>query len=399
MKTILLADDSITIQKVVELTFSEGAYQVVCVSNGAQALKKIPEVLPDIVLLDVIMPEKNGYEVCEEIKRRPATSGIPVLLLTGTFEPFDRRRAEAAGADGHLTKPFESQSLVAKVEELIAARPSVSTVEEAGNMEVISGGALYKVGTEARDQHLEPSGLDAPPGPSPRAMDRAAEAAVIPPRAIPAPPTERNDETAERVQDASGNGSHDTYETIAPYELASEAVETEIIPDRYDADPAPSGATVRLNREDLFKGRDLDAADDVDVVPIASPRAAESPDGVENLIAAFEIEDPGPLRADDGEGWTPPSEAPPPEAWQTQEEDAMSSAPFEPPSPARPSGTPQVAGNGGSGLSPEAIDLIAERVVERISDRVVREIAWEVIPQIAEAIIKRRIKDLEEGTE
>ena len=119
-KKILLADDSITIQKVVELTFSEGDYQVFAVGNGSQALRKIHEVRPDIALLDVIMPEANGYEVCEKVKGDPATSRIPVLLLTGTFEPFDRNRAQAVGADGHLTKPFESQVLIARVEELIA---------------------------------------------------------------------------------------------------------------------------------------------------------------------------------------------------------------------------------------------------------------------------------------
>jgi CheY-like chemotaxis protein len=122
VKTILLADDSITIQKVVELTFSDGDYRVFCVSNGAQALRKIAEVRPDVVLLDVIMPEKNGYEVCEALKADPATAHVPVLLLCGTFEPFDARRAEAAGASGHLTKPFESHALVARVEELMTAR-------------------------------------------------------------------------------------------------------------------------------------------------------------------------------------------------------------------------------------------------------------------------------------
>src|SRR5439155_23452715 len=93
---VLLSDCSTSIQKVVEHTFSEGDYQVLCVRTGAQALKKITEVRPDIALLDVIMPEKNGYEVCEQIKRILATSGIPVLLLTGTFEPFDKKRADAA---------------------------------------------------------------------------------------------------------------------------------------------------------------------------------------------------------------------------------------------------------------------------------------------------------------
>jgi CheY-like chemotaxis protein len=133
-KKILLADDSITIQKVVELTFSEGDYQVFAVGNGTQALRKIHEVRPDIALLDVIMPEASGYEVCEKVKRDPETSRIPVLLLTGTFEPFDRKRADAAGADGHLTKPFESQVLISRVEELIASSlPSMGEVSASEN--------------------------------------------------------------------------------------------------------------------------------------------------------------------------------------------------------------------------------------------------------------------------
>src|ERR687886_645617 len=83
-KRILLADDSITIQKVVELTFSDG-----------------------------------DYEVCEYVKSHPELRNIPVILLTGTFEPFDPDRADKAGCDAVVTKPFESQSLIHKVEELI----------------------------------------------------------------------------------------------------------------------------------------------------------------------------------------------------------------------------------------------------------------------------------------
>src|SRR6185369_958997 len=118
-KKILLADDSITIQKVVELTFSDGDYEVVAVNNGAKAIQKIAEMKPDVILSDIIMPEKNGYEVCEFVKSHPVYRGIPVILLTGTFEPFDPDRADKAGCDAVVTKPFESQSLIAKVEELI----------------------------------------------------------------------------------------------------------------------------------------------------------------------------------------------------------------------------------------------------------------------------------------
>ncbi|HXI11270.1 MAG TPA: response regulator [Thermoanaerobaculia bacterium] len=119
-KKILLADDSITIQKVVELTFSDGDYEVIATSNGAKAIQKLSEMRPDIILSDIIMPEKNGYEVCEYVKSHPEFRTIPVILLTGTFEPFDPDRAEKAGCDAVVTKPFESQSLIHKVEELLA---------------------------------------------------------------------------------------------------------------------------------------------------------------------------------------------------------------------------------------------------------------------------------------
>jgi len=130
-KKILLADDSITIQKVVELTFSDGDYEVTAVNNGARAVQKLAEMRPDIILSDIIMPEKNGYEVCEYVKSHPDFRNIPVVLLTGTFEPFDPDRAEKAGCDAVVTKPFESQSLIHKVEELIAAAQSAAAAPAA----------------------------------------------------------------------------------------------------------------------------------------------------------------------------------------------------------------------------------------------------------------------------
>jgi CheY-like chemotaxis protein len=128
-KKILLADDSITIQKVVELTFSDGDYEVTAVNNGAKAIQKLAEMRPDIILSDIIMPEKNGYEVCEFVKSHPEYRNIPVILLTGTFEPFDPDRADKAGCDAVVTKPFESQSLIHKVEELIQQSQNAPAAE------------------------------------------------------------------------------------------------------------------------------------------------------------------------------------------------------------------------------------------------------------------------------
>ena len=139
-KKILLADDSITIQKVVELTFSDGDYEVTAVNNGAKAIQKLSEMRPDIILSDIIMPEKNGYEVCEYVKSHPEYRNIPVILLTGTFEPFDPDRADKAGCDAVVTKPFESQSLIHKVEELI--QQSQSSAAAAGT-EAPAASALF----------------------------------------------------------------------------------------------------------------------------------------------------------------------------------------------------------------------------------------------------------------
>jgi CheY-like chemotaxis protein len=119
-KKILLADDSITIQKVIELTFSDEDFEVVTVGNGRLAIERMPDVQPDIVLCDIIMPEKDGYEVCEFVKTHPAFAHVPVLLLTGAFEPFDQERAARVGSNGHLAKPFEPQTLIAKVKELLS---------------------------------------------------------------------------------------------------------------------------------------------------------------------------------------------------------------------------------------------------------------------------------------
>src|SRR5436190_22173451 len=103
-KTILVADDSKTIQSVVSLTFRATDFKVVSANDGEEALRRIPELRPDIVLADVAMPGRNGYDLCREVKSSAATSNIPVLLLAGAFEPFDDRRAQDARADGHIKK-------------------------------------------------------------------------------------------------------------------------------------------------------------------------------------------------------------------------------------------------------------------------------------------------------
>jgi CheY-like chemotaxis protein len=119
---LLLADDSVTIQRVIELTFADEDVQVIAVGDGKQAIEYLQRERPDIVLADVGMPERDGYEVASYIKGQRELAHIPVLLLTGAFEPIDEARARAVGCDGVLVKPFEPQMVISRVKDLLSGR-------------------------------------------------------------------------------------------------------------------------------------------------------------------------------------------------------------------------------------------------------------------------------------
>lgn len=126
-RRLLLADDSLTIQKVVNLTFSDEGFHVETVGDGDSALAAIRDTRPDIVLADVNMPGADGYSICELLRQNETTRQIPVILLVGSFEPFDEERAELVGANAFLTKPFQSiRQLIAQVNELLESVPSTN---------------------------------------------------------------------------------------------------------------------------------------------------------------------------------------------------------------------------------------------------------------------------------
>ena len=127
---LLLADDSVTIQRVIELTFADEDVQVLAVGDGQQAIDRVKTDRPDIVLADVGMPERDGYEVAAFIKGDPELAHIPVLLLTGAFEPVDEARARAVGCDGVLVKPFEPQMVISRVRDLLAGKREGSVRRE-----------------------------------------------------------------------------------------------------------------------------------------------------------------------------------------------------------------------------------------------------------------------------
>jgi CheY-like chemotaxis protein len=182
-KKILLADDSITIQKVIELTFSDEDFEVVTVGNGRLAVERVLEIRPDIVLCDIIMPEKDGYEVCDFIKRHPQLSNVPVLLLTGAFEPFDQERAARVQCDGFLAKPFEPETLIAKVKDLLqkAAARGSSVTGPRPAVQVPAAAPVFTAPTTAPAAPV--------PAPTPMAIPAPAIAVAAPaPRPVEAPP-------------------------------------------------------------------------------------------------------------------------------------------------------------------------------------------------------------------
>ncbi len=133
---LLLADDSVTIRNLVEQTFADEGFDVTTVTNGEDAMWKFTELQPDIVILDVDMPEPNGYKICEIIKQDELVRHIPVLLIVGSFEPFDQNEAERVGADGFLTKPFQSISdLILRVEELVGIEKGIANPAETADID------------------------------------------------------------------------------------------------------------------------------------------------------------------------------------------------------------------------------------------------------------------------
>ncbi len=194
-KTILLADDSVTIRKVVELTFMDEDYELDSVGSGEEALGRLEGDRPDLVIADIHMPGVTGYEVCKKVKEGDPST--PVLLLVGTFEPFDPADVEEAGGDRYLKKPFDSQELLVTVRELLAGEAADASAEGE------AGGEDAETTESVSSEPPEPPAQEAPEVPD----DRIDEVAAAPA------------ETA----DQDGGGDEPTADAVA--DLSDEAVD------------------------------------------------------------------------------------------------------------------------------------------------------------------------------
>ena len=128
--TLLLADDSVTVQRVIELTFADEGFKVVSFSDGDEVVGYLGAGnKPDVILADTTMPARDGYDVATWVRGQASLSHVPVVLMTGAFEPIDDRRAEACQADAVLVKPFEPQQVVSLVKRMLGGERGESLGE------------------------------------------------------------------------------------------------------------------------------------------------------------------------------------------------------------------------------------------------------------------------------
>ncbi|HEY3124948.1 MAG TPA: response regulator [Thermoanaerobaculia bacterium] len=349
-KKILLADDSLTIQKVVELTLAGTDYELTCVSNGQKALESLDHWRPDLILADVVMPGKNGYEVCEAVKSNPATARIPVVLLSGTFEPFDRDRADRIGADRIVSKPFDAQQLLDEIETLLTRAASTSSPASAFEEGPFDTAFLDDTVPTAREPgESEPSEAENP----------FEHLSPLPPPSL-----------AELRRKSPGEGqslsSDWSFKALAKEEgLAEEGEGSAIAEAELTGVEEFSGGPVFLPPPDTqAAAEEAETRHPVEETSSEPPRAEPSPErvGVEEI--------------------------------STEAAETLFEVPAAPPPP--PPASPAPAA---TELTQEQIERIAALVVAKLSDRVLREIAWEVVPDVAEMVVKRRIEELESGTE
>ena len=382
-RKLLLADDSITIQRVVGLTFADEGVEVLSVSDGRDAIDRLQEFMPDVVLADVFMPQASGYEVCEFIKQNEQLRHIPVMLLVGSFEPFDEAEARRVGADDTLTKPFQSiRSLIDKVGALVAGRPPEEQIPTAELPHVEA--------EEPEPEHLSEAEIDfvtADTQPLPIELRHMVE------------------------ESAAGRESHEGVKPETETKMDEgqiEQMETPQPPAQYEApEPSPEMAKpdniapemplelggfesgTSSDTDDFVLDIDLDEAPDESGYqpsayvrpPVYKSPAKDWRTAVETRTNASTVDQFARTQEFPSALSHAAVESNPEKSFAIAESKSVETA------------TQSAGAVSPEGLSPELIDAIARRAVEQLSEKVVREIAWEVVPDLAELLIKRQLEE------
>jgi|RhiMetdeSRZDD1v2_1073273.scaffolds.fasta_scaffold63971_3 CheY-like chemotaxis protein len=362
--TLLLADDSVTIQRVIELTFADEDVKVIAVSDGDQAIERLESSPPDIVLADIGMPGKNGYEVAKYIKQSPKLSHIPVVLLTGAFEPVDQARAAEAGCDGVLAKPFEPQLVIGRVKELLAKShqapaSGAETMAPPRVPSAVEGPAADTWAASAADQALEPPVTSVGSAPLDDYFDRLDAAfQTISDRPIAPAAPEPVAASSEAAPDLDWFGAPE-----------SPAPATE----RWDFPPPPAETAMTDAAADLPLSSSEPAFEsDVEPPPIVPHSDPEM----------MPFAPPEPAAADAPE---PPRVTALPtlaDAFAA----ILASEAHEPASSAAATWPATAAPND------DLVEQVTRRVLDRLSDQVVRDTVSDIVSQIAERLVREEIE-------
>jgi len=396
-RKLLLADDSLTIQKVVEITFADEGVTVISVGTGEEALARLAEIAPDVVLADVCMPSPNGYEICESIKQNAELRHIPVMLLVGSFEPFDEAEARRVGANDILTKPFQSiRRLIDRVGGLVSGKQDPDQVQTAELPQVdkpveperMSTGELEI--TTANTQPL-PDSLAERFGSKP--ADRSPVGSTPASASVVKTPENGRAMDNGTLQTETMADPGDVLLDLGDLTPARSAAEDFVLDIDLDEAPEPVMAeTFSGARQHAFVEPQVSAPTGVDW------QIESEPNGMPAAVNTGELKPGSSKQFEDTQEWVrQPVQSSPAlvdsSAAEARKLERVTDEPMDgqaAPAAATASATRLTNANQ---LSPEVIDAIARRAVEQLSEKVVQQIAWEVVPQLAELMIKRKLEE------
>ena len=255
MPKILVADDNANIQKMVSLSFEDRGIHVVAVGNGEAAVRRIPDLQPDLVLADIFMPVRNGYEVCEFVKKDERFSHVPVILLVGAFDPLDEKEARRVGADGVLKKPFvPPDPLIAMVMSALEKNPKIAAelakAKEAKATVAPPEPVSAPIPEPSNSARAEVKPLPDFPEPTPeeaalvygfgtgkRALDDEPEVATSEPKAPAAPAGEAAEEAADEEFDGAAT-TRDWRRNAMDFDIPADAANKPAFASQEDLEPA-----------------------------------------------------------------------------------------------------------------------------------------------------------------
>jgi len=154
---ILLVEDEAALVTMLRYNLEKHGFRVEEAADGAEALTKVAEAKPDLVLLDWMLPQMSGIEVCRQLRRKPATRDIPVIMVTARSEEADSVRGLNTGADDYITKPFSMEALLARIRALLRRAGSPSAKGSLRFHDITMDLAVHRVFRNGRSVHLGPT--------------------------------------------------------------------------------------------------------------------------------------------------------------------------------------------------------------------------------------------------